>query len=102
MKNLSRSVTDKIDKKQVATIAIFAMNNIQGVDEFTLKKFLELMNTTGAFGSITVEQLIEVVRLTMKYIPGSCVHSLDVLIEILNAQLSLPLKSSDDLISQRC
>jgi hypothetical protein len=91
MKHPDASTTHKIDKKYITALTIFAINNIPDIDEFTLKKFLELMNTTGSFGTITDEQLIEVMSLIMKYVPGTCIHSLCVLVDLLGIY-SLPLK----------
>ncbi len=91
----NQSLTPKIDRKQVTSMTIFVMNNVPGVDEFTLKKFLELMNTMGSFGSITDQQLKQIMTLMMKYIPDTRQHSLQVLVEHLNICLPLNGRSSD-------
>jgi hypothetical protein len=91
MRHLDAAMPHKIDKKYVTAMTIFAKNNIPGTDEFTLNKFLELMNTTGSFGTVTDEQLVETMRAMTKYIPGICTHSLGVLIELLQIYI-LPLK----------
>jgi len=75
----------KIDKKQISATAMFAVNNIPGVDRHTLQKLLEMMNTSGSFGSITVEQFERLLDLTEEYIvDGREDCSLEVLIKLLS------------------
>jgi len=85
--------TNKIDKKHVTATVLFAINNIPNADRFTLNKFLELMNTGGSFGLITTEQLLEIGRLMIKYVPGVCQESLQVVLELLGIHLNLNLKN---------
>ncbi len=99
MNHLTTSLAHKIDKKSVTAMTIFAINNIPDTDEFTLKKFLELMNTTGSFGLITDRQIIEIMRLMMKYVPDTCGSSLLILIELLDVYLPLMEKNNDFLIA---
>ena len=70
-------------KLQVADTVAFAIENIPSVDKRTLEKFLQLVHTTGTFGIITCEQLVNKMRLMMKYIPNACPHSLLVVAELL-------------------
>jgi len=72
-----------LKKLQVADTVAFAIENIPIVDKTTLEKFLQLVHTTGTFGLITQEQIINKMRLTMKYIPDACPHSLLILAELL-------------------
>ena len=95
MNNTLTSRVSKIDKKHVTAMATFAINNIPSTDQFTLNKFLELMNTTGSFGSVTAEQLLETMRLMMKYVPGTCNQSLFVLVELLGVHLLIDVKPAE-------
>jgi len=70
-------------KNQISDTVAFAIDNIPSVDQHTLEKFLQLVHTTGTFGAITPPQLINKMRLTMKYIPNACAHSLLVIAELL-------------------
>ena len=58
MASPNTAIPNGLDKKYITALTIFAINNIPDADETTLKKFLELMNTTGSFGSISEEHLI--------------------------------------------
>jgi hypothetical protein len=86
----------KIDKRQITAMATFAMTNIPNTDEFTLKKFLELMNTTGTYGMITCKQFKRTVELMKKYIPNTCDYSLNVLIDLLRTYFLLEGEMDDD------
>lgn len=86
----------KIDKKQITAMAIFAMTNIPNTDEFTLKKFLELMNTTGTYGMITCQQFKRTVEVMKKYIPNTCDYSLDVLTDLLRTYFFLEGEMDND------
>ena len=94
--NHQSTSTVRIDKKQLNTLTVFAMRNIPETDEFTLKKFLELVNTTGSIGPITLEQLKEAMRLTIKYMPQTCPYSLLIVVELLNVHLPLQLEATTD------
>ncbi len=74
----------KIDKKHVATAALFAVKHIPHTDEATLYKLLELVNTTGSFGWITGQQLVAEMQLLMKVVPGVSGQSLLAVLEVLN------------------
>jgi hypothetical protein len=78
-------------KLQIADTVAFAIENIPSIDERTLEKFLQLIQTTGTFGVMTPEQIANKMRLTLKYIPDACPHSLLVIAELLELKkLSLP------------
>lgn len=96
MTHLEKPIRHNIDKKHVTAMALFVMTNVPGTDEFTLRKFLELMNTTGGFGTITGEQLRDIMKLMIKHIPKTCVYSLNVLIEHLGLYFPLNEKSDDE------
>ncbi|MCG3208485.1 MAG: hypothetical protein FOGNACKC_02090 [Anaerolineae bacterium] len=77
-----------IKKRQIAAAALFAAENIPGVDKKTLRRLLELVEVSGEFNWITRQELLEKMRLLLKYIPGSCRFSLLILAELLEAELS--------------
>jgi hypothetical protein len=62
--------------------------NIPEVDRTTLEKFLELVNATGTFGTMTQEQLLNKMRLTLRYVPNASRSSLLVLADLLEIPLS--------------
>ncbi|MCB0191455.1 MAG: hypothetical protein KDJ65_05880 [Anaerolineae bacterium] len=72
-----------IKKERVEAAVLFAAKNIPGVDENTLHKFLDFVNTTNDFGLITKHELLEKMRLIRKYIPSTCQYSLMMLAELL-------------------
>ncbi|MBN1992626.1 MAG: hypothetical protein JW953_07950 [Anaerolineae bacterium] len=75
----------KIDKRHVEATVLFAINNIPQANAVT--PFLELVNATGNFGSISTEQLIHKMNLLKKYVPETCTYSLSALAELLNIYL---------------
>jgi hypothetical protein len=79
---------DGIKKLQISETVLFAIHNIPGIDQATLEKFLELVNTTGTFGAISHEQIIAKMHLTLKYIPDACPHSLLILGDLLEIPMS--------------
>ena len=81
---------DSIKKLYVKTTVEFAINNIPGVDQDTLEKFLELVNATGNFGPISEAEIIEKMNLIMKYIPGACGRSLLTVAELLDIRFPRP------------
>lgn len=89
MNDQTVSHAHKIDKKQISAMATFVMTNVPKTDEYTLKKFLELMNTTGLYGTITWTQLRQTIQLTKKYVPNTCDYSLNVLIDLLGVYFPL-------------
>ena len=78
----------KIDKRLITSRIAFAINNIPGIDAFTLKKLQQLVNAPeGDFGLITIEQLVADMALVLKYIPGACGYSLLTLAELIEGSL---------------
>ncbi len=73
-----------IKKLHVKNTVEFAINNVPGVDEGTLEKFLELVNARGNFGNVSEAEIIEKMNLIMKYIPDACGRSLLTLAELLD------------------
>jgi hypothetical protein len=67
------------------------------VDVVTLERFLELINATGNFGSITDKQLLQKMTMLVKYVPGSCRYSLLALAELLD--VCLPMGANFDFNS---
>ncbi len=72
-----------IQKRYVETTVYFAINHIPQVDEATLERFLELVNATGNFGTITDQELLQKMGLLKKYVPETCEESLLILAELL-------------------
>ncbi len=91
----------KIKKQHIEATISFAIDNIPGVDETTLEKFLELLNATGNFGSITEEEFIEKMRIFRKYVPGFCDYSLLTLVELLNIQPSQVRRNGSAAIASK-
>jgi hypothetical protein len=77
-------------KMQIADTVAFALKNIPSVDERTLQAFLELVNVTGTFGIITVEQIVNRFRQVLKYVPDACPRTLMILADLLELKLSAP------------
>ena len=88
---MNSSVTSsrkELKKLQVSEAVAFAIAKIPDVDPTTLEKFLDLVNTSGTFGTISHEQIRAKMQLTLKYIPDACSHSLLVLADLL--EISVP------------
>ena len=81
----------EIKKLYVTETVLFAINHIPTVDQPTLKRFLELINATGTFGLMSEEQVLHKMRLTLKYIPNACPHSLLVVADLLEIPISASL-----------
>jgi hypothetical protein len=77
------AMENTIKKIEVKETILFAINHIPQVDKPTLEKFLELMNATGTFGTMTHEQLLRKMALTLKYVPDACPQSLLILVDLL-------------------
>jgi len=73
----------KIEKLHIKETVSFAITNIPHVDKTTLEKLIELVYTNGNYGTISDEQLVSKMRLTLKYIPEACMDSLFVLADLL-------------------
>lgn len=83
-----------IKKLHVEATVQFAINHIPNVDEDTLVKYLELVNVTGNFGTISKEQLALKMLLIIKHIPNACQDSLQTLGELL--EVPFPSDSNED------
>lgn len=86
----------EIDKRQIEATVLFAINHVPHVNQATLERFLELVNTTGSHGAISDRQLIKKMTLLTKHVPGTCQSSLLTLCELLD--INLP-RNSDDLLA---
>ena len=82
---------NEIKKLYLQETIVFAVRNIPGVDRETLEKLLELVNANGTHGSISQERLLTKMRLILKYVPGVCVHSLVILVDLLELPISNPV-----------
>jgi len=91
MNSTAISTANGIKKLHVKATVEFAINNIPGVDEDTLEKFLELVNATGNFGPISEAEIIEKMNLIMKYIPEACGRSLLTVAELLDIRFPKPV-----------
>ncbi len=63
------------------------MGNVPGIDTATLKQFLELANVGGTFGYISHSQIIKNMRQVLNYVPGACINSLLILLNLLEVEL---------------
>lgn len=92
--------SQEIKKLHVEATVMFAVNHIPSVDEPTLIKFLELVNVTGNFGTISEEQLVQKMQLILKHIPGASEASLITLGELLNIRFPEPVEEPAALPSK--
>ena len=76
----------EIKKLHLEGIVFFAMNNIPNADPNTLKHFLELVNSDGTFGTISHERILKKMEQVLKYVPGACLNSMLILIDLLEIQ----------------
>lgn len=90
---------NKIDKQHISAMAAYAVRNIPEADENTLNKFVELMHTTGSFGSITEEQLFGTMKLTVKYLPNACTFSLLTLLDLLSVYWPLDFNGQERFLT---
>ena len=97
MNNQNRRFKYRIEKKYISARIMFAMKNVPGVDQFTLNKLLELLNTTGTFGWITARQLVNDMKLMIKYVPGTSIPTLLIFIDLIDVWLPLNPKDKDEL-----
>ena len=91
---------DGFKKLHIAETVAFAIDNIPSVNKTTLEKFLQLVHTTGTAGLMTPEQIMNKMRLTLKYIPDACPYSLMVLAELLELKTSTLSESSPQALLQ--
>ena len=102
MTDQTLQVENGFKKVHVADTVAFALENIPDIDQLTLEKFLHLLHTTGTFGLITPEQIINKMRLTLKYIPNACARSLVIIAELLELKaVSLPDMPSPETLPRR-
>jgi hypothetical protein len=90
------TVGEKTHKQHIEAAALFAIKNVPNIDQETLEKFLELVNITGNFGSISDVQLLQKMRLLSKYVPDICQYSLFIMTELL--EIHLPISGAQDLL----
>jgi hypothetical protein len=81
----------KIDKKHITTTVLFAVKHIPDVNDVTLHKLLELVNTTGSIGWMSEQQLLAEMQLMLKRVPGTCRDSLLTVLELLDVCIPLHL-----------
>jgi hypothetical protein len=91
MNEKSLTQIQTIKKLHIKNTVEFTINNIPGVDEGTLEKFLELVNARGNFGEINEGEVIEKMNLIMKYIPDACARSLLTVAELLDIRFPRPV-----------
>ena len=94
MRTAEVSGGQKIDKRHIEATILFAIQHIPETDVGTLERFLELIDATGSFGSITDRQLLQKMTVLVKYVPGSCRYSLLMLAELLG--VCLPVETQPD------
>ena len=85
----------EIKKLHLEGIVFFAMNNIPNADPNTLKHFLELVNSDGTFGTISHDQILSKMNQVLKYVPGACLNSMLILIDLLEIEPPKQLALSD-------
>jgi hypothetical protein len=73
----------EVKKLHLEETVLFAMNHIPQADPATLKRFLELVNAGGTFGSISHEQILRKMALVLKYVPNASASSLLILLDLL-------------------
>jgi hypothetical protein len=79
---------DEIKKLHIKETILFAINNVPGVDPPTLEKLLELVNATGTFGVMSQEEILGKMGQMLKYVPGTCIQSLLILVDLLDIEVS--------------
>ena len=89
MNNLTISPVKKVSKRDLAAAVLFAINNIPHVHEATLERFLELVNITGNFGSISDHEFAQKMYLLTKHVPDVCNDSLFTLAELLDIRIPM-------------
>ncbi|MCB0194526.1 MAG: hypothetical protein KDJ65_21430 [Anaerolineae bacterium] len=83
-----------IKKLRLEETVLFAINTIPQVDTLTLKRFLELVNAGGTFGSITHDQIVRKMHLVLKYVPDASVSSLLIVLDLLDMAIPYQLAAS--------
>lgn len=82
----NNTAKNEIKKLHLEGIVLFAINNIPNADSATLKHFLELANTGGTFGTISHERILKKMSQVLKYVPGTCLNSLLILLDLLEIE----------------
>lgn len=82
----------KLEKRYVAAMSTFAVENIPDTDPTTLTKFLELVNVAGSHDWLSAQQLCDKMQIMIKYVPDTDVESLLILAELLNVSVPTELK----------
>lgn len=72
-----------IRKLFIEETALFAINNLPQVNQKTLEQFVDLVNATGNYGTISHEQYLTKMNLAMKYLVQPCSDSLLILADLL-------------------
>ncbi len=78
---------DKIDKRHIAATALFAMTHVPHLNQETVERFLELINATGNYGSMSDKELLQKICVLVKHVPETCEDSLLVVAELLGIGL---------------
>ncbi len=99
MSDQGASLDYKIDKKYITARITFAIRNIPDIDQFTLEKLIELLNTTGNSGSLGAEQLLAEMQIMKKYLPGTCGRTLLILLDLLEPGLPVNLKKDNKFVN---
>ena len=90
----------RIKKRHIEAAVLFAIDHIPQVDPNTLKKFLELIDINGNFGSVSDQQLVHTMSLLVKHIPSACGYSLLTLAELLDVCVSTQETYKFNVISE--
>jgi hypothetical protein len=85
-----------IEKRYIVAMSTFAIKHIPGTDPVTLEKFIELISVGGTHGSLSDKQLVEKMRIMVKYVPDTNLHSLLTLIELMDIYLPLQVKDGGE------
>jgi hypothetical protein len=85
MTALSQTITLK--KRHIADTIAFALSSLPQTDQHTLEKFLALVNIGGSHGALNLEEVVNKMRLTMKYVPQPCPETLLIVADLLEVPL---------------
>jgi hypothetical protein len=83
MMSNTATATIEIKKLHLEAMVYIAIDNIPQVDPTTLKRFLELVQAEGTFGTISHEQILRGMYAVMKQTPDASIHSLIILLDLL-------------------
>jgi len=82
-------MTQTIQKLHLEETISFAIQHNSHLDPTTLRKLIELVNTTGNYGTISYEELIQKMVKLVKCMPNIHLHSLAVLAELLDLPVTI-------------